>query len=143
MSEAKMKHPGGRPLKFKTVEELQQKIDAYFAWCDERKRIVITKSGDRVEEPFPRPHTISGLAVWLDCDRKTIVNYGHQEEFFPTIARARRKCEAWTESQLFEGNDRGAKFSLTNNYEWRDKTETELTGANGGAIEINVSVGEE
>lgn len=29
-----MTHPGGRPLKFQSVEELQSKIDAYFAECD-------------------------------------------------------------------------------------------------------------
>jgi hypothetical protein len=29
-----MAHPGGRPLKFKSAKELQEKIDAYFAECD-------------------------------------------------------------------------------------------------------------
>lgn len=132
----------GKPLKFKTVEELQSKIDEYFAWCDNRKRKILTKQGDVVEIDDPRPKTISGLADFLDCDRKTIVNYGHKDDYFPTIARARRKCEAWTEEQLFEGNDRGAKFVLINNYDgWTDKQQIDQNVS--GALEINVNVVEE
>lgn len=130
---------GGRPLKFKSAEELQKKIDEYFAWCDEREKTVFLKSGEMVKEPWPRPHTISGLANFLDVDRTTIVNYGHKDEFFNTIARARRKCEAWTEEQLFEGNDRGAKFVLINNYDgWKDKNETDLN--HSGTVDINVTI---
>ena len=118
---------GGRPLCFKTVEELQGKIDAYFTWCDSRTAIKYDKEGNRMEVPYPRPYTISGMAVFLDCDRRTIVNYGHNDKYFPTISRARAKCEGWTEEQLFDGNDRGAKFSLMNNFEgWRDKQELSI-----------------
>lgn len=134
------KHAGGRPLLFKSPEELQKRIDEYFAYCDERVRTVTTKSGDVYEEPWPRPKTISGLAVYLDCDRKTIVNYGAKDEFFPTIARARRICEAWTEEQLFEGNDRGTKFSLINNYDWKEKQETALTGPNGQPLSLGLDI---
>lgn len=52
----------GRPLKFKSVEELQKKIDAYF------------------EDENNKPYTITDLAVWLDCDRKTLINYEEKEE---------------------------------------------------------------
>ena len=118
----------GAPLKYSTVDELQSAIDGYFKYCAERKRTIFTKDGTMIEEPWPRPHTISGLADYLDVDRKTIVNYANRDEFFPAIARARRKCEAWTEEQLFEGNDRGAKFVLINNYDgWKDKIEQEVT----------------
>jgi hypothetical protein len=53
------KHPGGRPLKFKSVEELHEKIEAYFADCDphpeEVKRYVyfkkteMNKKGEEIE----------------------------------------------------------------------------------------------
>lgn len=136
-----MANPVGKPLAFKSVEELQQKIEKYFEWCNSRTKKIVTKDGNVIEESWPRPHTISGLADWLDVDRSTIVNYGKKEEYFNTIARARRKCEAWTEEQLFEGNDRGAKFVLINNYAgWKDKNETEITGKDGGAVEINVNI---
>jgi hypothetical protein len=47
----------GRPLKFKTVEELQSKIDAYF-------------------ETTPKEEwTITGLAIALDTFRKVLIDY--------------------------------------------------------------------
>ena len=40
------KHPGGRPLKFQSVDELQTKIDAYFAECDREEDTRVYKHGD-------------------------------------------------------------------------------------------------
>jgi hypothetical protein len=112
MAEVKpAKHPGGRPRLFQSVQELEAKIKAYFNECDEKGR----------------PYTISGLAYHLDIDRRTLLNYAKTDEFFPTISRARERCEGYAEEQLFIGNDRGAKFSLMNNYGWRDKQEAEIT----------------
>lgn len=34
MSSVEGKHAGGRPLKFESAEELQEKIDLYFKDCD-------------------------------------------------------------------------------------------------------------
>ena len=70
------KNKGGRPLKFKSVEELEKKINAYF--YDENNK----------------PYTICDLCVWLDCDRQTLLNYQEKEEFFDTIKRAKTRIEA-------------------------------------------------
>jgi predicted transcriptional regulator len=41
------KHLGGRPLKYKTVEELQIVIDEYFDYCDNKtKEVHSEKLGD-------------------------------------------------------------------------------------------------
>ena len=72
----KEKNKGGRPLLFKTVKELEDKINAYF------------------EDKNNKPYTITDLAVWLDCDRKTLTNYEERDKFFPTIKRAKTKIEA-------------------------------------------------
>ena len=61
------KNKGGRPLKFKSVEELEKKINAYF------------------DDENNKPYTICDLCVWLDCDRQTLLNYQEKEEFFDTI----------------------------------------------------------
>ena len=128
----------GRPLAFNSVQELEDKIQAYFDYCDSRTATKVTKQGDLVTIPWPRPYTISGMAVFLDCDRRTLINYSHKEEYFPTIARARSKCENWAEEQLFDGNDRGAKFSLINNYsDWKDKQEVEINPDQDGVIKVS------
>jgi len=138
----KDRHLAGRPLIFKTAEELEEKIDEYFRLCDEgRVKTVITKDGKDKHVKCPRPYTLSGLAVHLGVDRTTLVNYSNRDEFFNTIRRARQRCENYAEEQLFEGNDRGAKFSLINNYRnWSDKQEVQHTGKDGGPIRtLNLS----
>lgn len=111
------KNQGGRPLKFQSVEELEDKIDAYFSQM-------------QIEE---RPFTITGLAVALDCDRKTLLNYESREEFFPTIKKAKQIIENYTEERLFGNNVTGVIFNLKNNYGWQDKhtQESQFLDENG------------
>ena len=123
---------GGRPLAFKSVEELQNKIDEYFAYCDNRIQHVYSKKSDAVIEIInPAPYTMSGLASFLGVDRDTILNYSKKEEYFGTIKRAREKVHADVETRLMESNPIGAIFNLKNNFGWKDKTETELTNPDG------------
>jgi len=122
------KNKGGRPLKFKTPEDLQKKIDLYF-WavkennkesCDtdsytqEQKDVL-----DVISDVFP---TVTGLAIALDADRKTITNYENRDEFFHTIKRAKIRVENAIEQRLFFNNATGSIFNLKNNFGWEDKT---------------------
>mgnify|MGYP001314968103 CR=1 FL=1 len=98
----------GRPLKFQSVEELQQKIDAYFKKMDEEKR----------------PYIITGLALALDTTRRTLLDYEEKSEFSHTIKKAKLRCENFSEESLFTSrNVTGAIFNLKNNYGWVDKQE--------------------
>lgn len=107
------KHPGGRPPKYKTKEELQKKIEEYFSQCD------------RDHDPY----TVTGLAMALDVDRKTLLNYSDKEEFFHTIKRAKLKVENYLEKRLINDNSTsGIIFNLKNNYDWKDKQEIEHSG---------------
>lgn len=112
---------GGRPLKFQSVEELQKKIDAYFEECDKKRE----------------PYLITGLAVWLDCSRQTLLDYEGKPEFTDTIKRAKEKCEAYSEKQLYQGkNVAGVIFSMTNNYkDWINTQRSELTGKGGDKLD--------
>ena len=127
----------GRPLKFKSVESLQKKIDAYFESClsqmyDKNGQPVFSKDGTPVMVQT-KPYTVSGLAVFLDTSRETLMDYENsnhdiklelKEKFSDTIKRAKMMCYAYTEEQLFIGkNPSGAIFSLKNNYNWTDKTD--------------------
>lgn len=124
------KHAGGRPPLFKSVEEIQDKIDDYFSYCDNRiKTIYNEKNGDDIQVSDPEPYTMSGLAYYLGMDRKTLVNYSHDDLFFPTIKKARSRVEWDVDRRM---NDRstftpGQIFNTKNNFGWTDKTETDIT----------------
>lgn len=123
----KGKHPGGRPPAFKSVDELQKKIDEYFDMCDNRIQQVYSKKSDGVIEVInPEPYTMAGLAYAVGVDRETIRNYSKKEEFFGTVKRAREKVQTDVERRLMETQPTGAIFNLKNNFGYVDKTEQEL-----------------
>jgi hypothetical protein len=109
------KNKGGRPLKFKTVKELQKKIDAYFKKCDEDKD----------------PYTITGLALALDTSRQGLINYDEKEGFIDTIKKAKLKVENYLETKSLKGDIVPVItiFNLKNNFGWKDKTEHDLTSS--------------
>lgn len=123
------KHPGGRPLAFKSAEELQKVIDEYFDWCDNRtKKIWIEKTQSEIMVSDPAPYTMSGLARRLGVDRQTILNYSKKDEFFGTIREARSRVHEDVETRLMgTRNEKGAMFNLKNNFGWKDETKTDVT----------------
>jgi hypothetical protein len=102
----------GRPRAFKSVEEVEEKINAYFNYCEEKEK----------------PYTMSGLAYYLGIDRKTLLNYSKNEEYFHAIKKARDKVQMQLEECLYRlGNNSGVIFNLKNNFDWKDKMEVEKT----------------
>lgn len=130
-----IKNKGGRPLKFKTEELLQQKIDEYFKSCWEQKVDMWgnplfwkNEKGDKLlDKPIMRqikPYTIGGLAVFLDCDRDLIANYKAKGKYIRTIKRALDIIYCYKEERLHvASNPTGTIFDLKNNYGWKDKQE--------------------
>ena len=102
----------GRPKKYTEVDIMQQKINEYFKECDDNNK----------------PYTMSGLALTLDMDRRTLLNYSKDDEFFPTIKKARNKVETYVEERLFYPNATGVIFNLKNNFAWEDKQELNHSG---------------
>ena len=140
------KNKVGRPLKFKTPEELDEKIQAYFESCFEEEwfdEVYRDEFGNREltegkikkvpvrKKKQTEPFTITGLAVALDTDRKTLINYEKRDEFFHTIKKAKTFIENYTEKRLYGNNVAGVIFSLKNNYGWKEKTELEHSGSIG------------
>lgn len=106
----------GRPLLFKTKQELDDKINIYFQDCIDKNK----------------PLTISGLAVALDTSRQTLLNYERREEYFDSIKRALSICERFAEERLFSNSPTGAIFNLKNNYgDWNKDKE-------GGGVQVNI-----
>lgn len=122
--------PAGRPLKFKTVEELQKKIDEYFEYCDNR---LVQGYDNKTNEQFayisPEPYTMAGLAYSLDISRKSLINYKRRDEFLHAIKKARRKVEMDVERRMNDKNTftPGLIFNAKNNFGWKDKTEIDHT----------------
>jgi hypothetical protein len=122
----------GRPPKYKSKEEIQEKIDAYFKECEGTPLVVDgTAVLDKYGEPViigRRPLTITGLALALGFNsRQSLLNYQDKEEFMDTITRAKAKVEQYAEERLYDKDGaNGAKFSLANNFEgWREKQQIE------------------
>lgn len=101
----------GRKKLYSSANDMQKNIDKYFIECDEKEK----------------PYTMSGLAYALDMDRKSLLNYSKDEQFFPTIKRAKEKVEQQLEENALMGkaNSTFTIFNLKNNYGWKDNIEVE------------------
>ncbi len=136
----------GRPALYTNVEEVQSIIDEYFTYCDNRIQQIYSAKADGVIEVInPAPYTMSGLALALGMDRKSLYNYSKKEEFFLTIKAARDRVEADIEERM---NDKqtftpGLIFNAKNNFDWKDKTETELSNPDGTLNPYNALTAEE
>ena len=124
-----------KPLKFKTIEDLQCKIDSYFKSCYITK---VDEEGNKYQENI-RPLTISGLAYDLDTTRRTLLDYEAKDGYSHTIRKAKARIESFTEESLYKPKvAQGVIFSLKNNYAWADRQEIVTTNNN-----ITVSLDEE
>lgn len=114
----------GKPAAFKSPEEMQAMIDAYFAVCDENKT----------------PYTIPGLAYFLGfVSRHSIFDYAKRPRYTNTISRARLKIEIQRNEALVDSEARnvnGMKFDLQNNFGWKESQEIEQTNHFPDGIEI-------
>src|SRR5689334_9228607 len=135
-NDSEQPNPVGRPLKFKTVAELDMAIQLYFDKQDPHieEHLIATGVSATGETMFDtrkvlteqKPYTSAGLARAMGIDRKTLLNYKNRDEFFPSVQSAIDRLEEYSESQLFGPYANGAKFSLNNNFQgkyqpWTDK----------------------
>ena len=99
----------GRPKIFNDVKEVEEKINAYFNYCEEKEK----------------PYTMSGLAYYLGISRQTLVNYSNQNQFFNTIKKARDRVQMQLEENalLNKANPTFTIFNLKNNFDWKDSNE--------------------
>ncbi len=125
----------GRPPKYKNVEEIEDKIEQYFAGCEGEP--LLDDEGNQVFNRFgypcwikpPKPPTVTGLALALGFNtRKSLLEYQGKKEFVNTITRAKSRVEEYAESRLFDRDgSNGAQFSLRNNFKgWNIENEQKL-----------------
>lgn len=106
----------GRPRKFKTQESLANAVADYF------------NNNPRSE------WRITGLAVELDVDRKSLYNWiNEKRDFFHIIKRACRMIEDKYASNCEKRGNAGDIFILKN-MGWKDKQEVDLN--HSGAVDL-------
>lgn len=123
------KNKGGRPLKFKSVEELENRIKEYFKECDRWRPVQVVFKWEVNTVMKQIPYTITGLASFLWTNRQTLINYEEKEMYFDTVKRAKEKVERDMEERamMWENNATMSIFSLKNNFDWKDKSEVDET----------------
>lgn len=112
--------PAGRPPKYKTASDLQQKIDEYF-------------------DMEPDQPTVSGLSYFLGFESRQAIYHieNKNNELSYTIKRAINKIEDIHEKGLFGNSNAGHIFWLKNRG-WSDKQEL----VHNGNVKIKVEYGD-
>lgn len=122
-----MANSRGKPPKYKSKEEIEEKIEQYFESC--KGEPLCDADGnpmlDKWQNPImigQKPPTITGLALALGfASRQALLNYQGKKEFNDTITRAKSRVEEYAESRLFDRDgSNGAQFSLRNNFKGWD-----------------------
>ena len=135
----------GRKPTFTSAEEMQEKIDAYFASCepellrDGDGTPMLNKNGEPVYVGG-RPMTIQGLALALGfISRQSLLNYKAKREFVDTVTRARLRVEQYAAERLFDRDaQRGAQFTLAYGFGYaRDTEDSKNRETQGVKIEID------
>ncbi|MDP4147375.1 MAG: terminase small subunit [Bacillota bacterium] len=146
-----MNKPIGRPLKFKTVEEMSNKINHYFdsitithkltdtivdEYDSEGKPVrtheepKLNNAGEQIEyiEYIERP-SILAMCRHIGIHRDNLLEYEKKEDYHDTIKAAKSRIEEYVEQQLYRKDQvTGIIFNLKNNFGWKDKTEVETSG---------------
>lgn len=101
--------------RFKTLEELQMRINEYFD--------VMHREG--------RPYTMSGLALWLGVTTKTLRSWekDYGDTIYTDIIKfAKQRVENYAEESLYDNRkSSGAKFVLENYFDLAEKHNVETS----------------
>jgi len=111
-----MANTGGRPRVFRSVKDIEKKVEAYKDYLEENQK----------------PATMAGLAYYLGVDRQTLYNYSKDEMYFGTI----KKYRDWILLSLEEHciiRGHGGSIFLAKNYGYTDRQEVDLTTRDFGA----------
>lgn len=117
---------GGSPKKFSSASDLKEIGTRY------------------IEETLKAEKhlTFTGLCLALKMCKETFNEYmsgkydDEREVFSDPLKELKLYCENYAESRLFGNNPTGAIFALKN-YGWKDNQSIEITGADGGPIEVS------
>lgn len=130
-------------MKFNSPEEMQEKIDAYFADC--KGEVLTDKEGqpifDKFGEPVvvgAKPLTVTGLALALGfTTRQALLNYQGRGAYKSIVEAAKLKIENYAEMRLYDRDGwNGARFNLQNNFRAWDADKPSQDDKKAPAINI-------
>jgi hypothetical protein len=127
----------GRPLKFKTPELLQEKIDNYFKSISYEQPMlkedgsqVINGLGEKVMQTvYISEPSITGLALYLDTSRETLCQYENRDDYFDIIKEGKLRVEHAYENRLITRGRTVDIFALKN-FGWTDERSQKNTNYN-------------
>lgn len=127
MPKRRNKPGAGRPPRYSTRAELEEKIEAYFDEIkgeplrDDDGKYVLDKRG-QVVMIGQRPPTVTGLALALGfATRKSLLEYQAKPQFARVIEEAKSRIAMYAEERLYDRDGcMGARFSLRYNFKWDD-----------------------
>jgi len=126
-------------MKYKSIKELQSRIDAYFKKCEGSQ---LVREGEPVYDKQGRPvivgdkpPTVTGLALAVGfTSRRELLRYRGEERYQEILLRAVSRCEEYAEMKLYESTS-GVKYQLMSNFEdWGE--EGEIEGGGKEVIEV-------
>jgi hypothetical protein len=140
--------------KFETPEQMQAAIEEYFAKCDAgRKRKYVSQGRVLEIADSAIPYTVSGLALCLGVDIRTLNNYENRkgyEEFFPIVRAAKLRVLQCLEERGLTGeyNANIVKFQLSCNFGYKeaakeDGTEIGSDSERNEILEKNLQIAKE
>ena len=119
---------GGRPVKFKTPDDMLDKMHEYLAYCEGREVTKIVKSGV-VTATIQAPITIEGFCAFAGITKTTFYEYKKKPKFNAIASQFTQIVESYWVDQCAEGiPGNKADFVLKNAFAdyWKDKTTNEL-----------------
>lgn len=149
-----MKGDGGGGPRFRSVGDIERRIEAYFAECggevlrDEDTGSVLLDKKNRPVMSGARPPTLAGLALALGFStRQALKRYRGKPEYEAALQRGLTRIEQFAEEKLYDKEcSAGAKFILQNDFEgWQAEAKDEAVAGRGDDIldEIMARLGEE
>jgi len=144
----------GRPLKYTDPQDMQEDIDRYFWDCYEnRMKAKQDRQAPHLADYTTKPYdsdffkttenlhpTVAGLGRAIGMSRWTIMRYEQTDEFCTIIQEAKEWIEDYNEQSMHGPNANGVKFILTNGFNWKDKSERELSGPGGSPLQTSFRV---
>lgn len=129
---------GGRPIKYETPEEFNEKVEQYFEYVQGEYHWECQTNEEGKEEDvkvwdrMPEAITITGLCLFMGFEsRQSFYDYEKREGFSYSIKRARLRVENHYESTAQYAKTPTFQIFALKNLGWSDKQEIDHSSTDG------------
>lgn len=119
--------PAGQPTKYKAEYATPEHVQGFIDYCEKAKEVV----------------TLCGYAVYVEVCEDTVCEW---RKVHPEYSESLNRIKQVSKNQMLQGglnktlSSRIVKLGLSANHGMIEKTAQQLTGADGGPLEVNVTV---